>query len=101
MGRGRRPFIVIKPHFRKRWRDDIGPDPDGVIIKRLQSALKNKTLRGTLDGFAVNIEGRKAICTIGPTGKWIFITLLRHGMELKVADEVAVGCEKAKEGAGC
>lgn len=79
--------IVLMPHFRKRWREAIGPDSDGVIKNRLRSALVNKTIWGTDGAFAVEIDGCKAICTIDPTLEWAFLTLLRPGMDLK-GDEV-------------
>lgn len=89
--------IVIKHHFRERWHDDIGPDKDGEIRRRLRSALRGKVLKRTQNGFAVNISGRQAICTIGPTGAWVFITLLRRGMVPKTDDDVASFRESAKD----
>ena len=76
MKKGKRR-IILRPHFIKRWRQRIGPRNEQEIKKRLEAALKNKTIYGFMrDTFIVEIEGRRAVCIIDGTGVWVFLTLL-------------------------
>ena len=76
MKRGKRR-VILRPHFITRWRQRIGCDKPGVIKNRLRSALVNKPIRRLMgDKFEVEVQGRRAVCVIDPTGAWVFLTVL-------------------------
>lgn len=78
--------VVLRPHFIKRWRQRIGPGDAGKISSVCHSALINKELvflrvgrRGSIY-YAVEILGCRAVCTIDPTGAYVFVTVLAKWM---------------------
>lgn len=75
--------VEITPHFVERWHETLGYSTIGKIKARLMYALRNQTIYGKGDGFTVSVGRYDAVCFIDACGAWVFVTVLREGMELK------------------
>lgn len=81
MRQGRRK-IYLKPHFKARWHQHIGPDKEGRIKNTLHAAMAEKPAKHIRHQyFAFEVRGgHQAVCVIDPDGTWVFVTLLARWM---------------------
>ena len=74
--------IHLKPHFKTRWREHIGPEKEGRIKSTLHAAMTEKPAKKVRQNyFAFEVRGgHRAVCAIDPDGTWVFVTLLARWM---------------------